>query len=234
MNKTNRMNFYCAWYCPFAQRAWISLFENDAQFTYFETDPYDKNDKWMKLSNGIGTVPLLVTDEMTFTDSWKILKYLGSGRNQHHKEKDLDNWKEHIDNKIIPYFYRVLKSEDGTLQQESKKKLVDGITSFAQELTLSEGSYFSGNDVGIIDILFVPFAYRINILLQKYRSFSLPVEGNEWSCYHNWYDSMVKRESFRKSLKGVDNYEIRLIELYEKYAKGGGQSNLTNINSLEE
>lgn len=33
---------YCAWFCPFAQRAWIALEAKGVDFEYIEQDPYNK------------------------------------------------------------------------------------------------------------------------------------------------------------------------------------------------
>ena len=33
---------YSAWFCPFAQRAWIALLAKGTEFEYVEKDPYNK------------------------------------------------------------------------------------------------------------------------------------------------------------------------------------------------
>ena len=33
------MKFYCAWYRPFAQRAWMTIMLIDIDFEYMEVDP---------------------------------------------------------------------------------------------------------------------------------------------------------------------------------------------------
>jgi hypothetical protein len=50
---------YSAWYCPFAQRAWIGLAHKKVSFDYVETDPYEKTVDWMRVSRGTGQVPVL-------------------------------------------------------------------------------------------------------------------------------------------------------------------------------
>ncbi|MFA9420073.1 MAG: glutathione S-transferase N-terminal domain-containing protein [Gammaproteobacteria bacterium] len=42
------MKFYNAWYCPFAQRAWMALVYKDIDFDYIEIDPYDFTDSWLR------------------------------------------------------------------------------------------------------------------------------------------------------------------------------------------
>jgi len=53
------VNFYAAWYCPFAQRAWAALEYLEIPYAYQETDPYDKSKRWLEVSRGTGQVPVL-------------------------------------------------------------------------------------------------------------------------------------------------------------------------------
>jgi hypothetical protein len=41
------INFYSAWYCPFAQRTWVALELLELPYDYEETNPYDKSDRWL-------------------------------------------------------------------------------------------------------------------------------------------------------------------------------------------
>ena len=42
MSVAAKPQLYCAWFCPFAQRAWIALNEKQVDYEYVETDPYNK------------------------------------------------------------------------------------------------------------------------------------------------------------------------------------------------
>ena len=53
------MKFYNAWYCPFAQRAWMALVHKNIDFEYIEVDPYDSTEWWIKVSRGAELVPVL-------------------------------------------------------------------------------------------------------------------------------------------------------------------------------
>jgi glutathione S-transferase len=35
------VDFFCSWFCPFAQRAWIALEEKGVRYTYREVNPYE-------------------------------------------------------------------------------------------------------------------------------------------------------------------------------------------------
>jgi hypothetical protein len=40
-----------------------------------------------------------------------------------------------------------------------------------------QGPFFAGTTFGAIDLLMIPFAYRIDVLLGHYRDFALPSAG---------------------------------------------------------
>ena len=54
------MKLYSAWYCPFAQRAWMALEHKGIDFDYVEVDPYDKTEWWLAASRGSAMVPVIV------------------------------------------------------------------------------------------------------------------------------------------------------------------------------
>lgn len=36
-----KVEFFCSWFCPFAQRAWIALEEKGVNYRYHEINPYE-------------------------------------------------------------------------------------------------------------------------------------------------------------------------------------------------
>jgi glutathione S-transferase len=54
MIKGKQMQFYNAWYCPFAQRAWMTLVHKGIHFDYIEVYPYNETESWLAISRGAG------------------------------------------------------------------------------------------------------------------------------------------------------------------------------------
>ena len=52
------MKFCSVWYCPFAQRAWITLLRKRLDFEYIEVEPYRKSAWWLEISQNSAKVPL--------------------------------------------------------------------------------------------------------------------------------------------------------------------------------
>lgn len=232
------MKFYNAWYCPFAQRAWMALEHKGIDFEYVEVDPYDKTDWWIEVSRGAELVPVLVQPnddggETTIVESNRILEYLEDMYSEQtpifadhpNARAEQKYWMDHVSNKITPYFYRYLKDP----QDESLEKLLKGLTGFIDAMS-EEGPYFSGEKVSAVDIALIPFVYRIINLLGYYRDYALPTEGAQWQRFHRWYEAMLEVPSFKATATDNDDYRNRLIEHYLPYSQAEGQTDVTKVN----
>ncbi len=75
------MKLYTAWYCPFAQRAWMTLVHKNINFDYIEVDPYDKTESWLALSRGAAMAPVVIQTnedgtETSIVASNRVIEYL--------------------------------------------------------------------------------------------------------------------------------------------------------------
>jgi glutathione S-transferase len=237
------MKLYNAWYCPFAQRAWMALVYKGIDFEYVEVDPYDSTKWWIEVSRGAELVPVLVqansngVGETTIVESNRILEYLEDylpDTNPIFADDPLQRaeqkyWMDHIGNKITPYLYRFLKaSEAGEQRAESRESLLVGLFTLTQAMDPA-GPYFSANSVSAVDVALIPFAYRIDVLLGAYRDFKLPQEGKIWQRYRRWYDAMLDHAAFKTTAFEQGDYEQRLVEHYYPYSLGEGQTDVTRV-----
>ncbi|MCP4186997.1 MAG: glutathione S-transferase family protein [Gammaproteobacteria bacterium] len=232
------MKLYCAWYCPFAQRAWMALEQKGIDYEYIEVDPYDKTDWWLKLSRGTALVPVLVQanddeGEITIVESNRILEYLEDlypeqnpiFADHPNARAEQKYWMDHVSNKITPHLYRYLKDP----QTDTRGKLLDGLMQIVEAMD-DKGPYFNGDKVSAVDIALMPFVYRAIHLLGYYRDFSLPAEGDQWRRFQNWYEAMLELPSFKKTSTDHDDYRQRLITRYGENIQGNGQVDVTKVN----
>lgn len=237
----SNIKLYSAWYCPFAQRAWMALLHKNIDFEYIETDPYDKTAEWLEISLGQGTVPVVVDEnnEVTVPDSIRTLEYIeaqfpeGPSLFPELNGEVADNkyWIDYLGQEIIPYFYRFLKAPVGTkAARDAEHHLINGLKTFTAQMD-GQGPYFNGKEPGAIDIALAPFALRLEILLAHYKGYELPDAnaGITWARYHKWWQAMKSFEPFVKTSIGIEGFEERIIEFYEPYSTGGGQQNVTQI-----
>lgn len=235
-----KLKLHSAWYCPFAQRAWMTLLLKQIDFEYIEVDPYQESEWWAATSRGHNQVPVLMIEPdnngsaSTIIDSTRVVEYLEEIRPEHHplmpanKEDraEVRYWIDHINQRIVPYMYRFLQAaKPGRYRDESRESLIQGIEKLFSSYA-SDGVYLGGYQVNILDLLLIPFSYRIDALLGHYRDFSLPKQGETWSRYHKWYNAMCVHEIFVTTQKYGEGYRNGLIDFYLPYSKGGGQKML--------
>lgn len=240
------MKLYSAWFCPFAQRAWMAFLAKGVAFEYLETDPYDKTPEWLAISLNTGQVPVVVSSgangrDGTIVDSTAIVAHVDQLRPDSlalfsadpDRRQQQEDWISHIGQAIVPYFYRFLKaSVAGDAQDQARDKMVAGLMAFAQEMLDGQdpdGPYFSGDQLSAVDISLIPFAYRIELLLKHYRTFTLPEKGDIWQRYHQWYRAVVDHPAFVATGVDVENYDRDLIKFYLPYSQGGGQEDVTEV-----
>ena len=83
-----------------------------------------------------------------------------------------------------------------------------------------DGPYFAGEDLPAIDLLMIPFAYRIDALLGHYREFTVPTAGDGWAAYARWYAQLCALDIFKATSTDHDDYRNRLIEHYLPFSRG--------------
>lgn len=227
------MKLYNAWYCPFAQRAWMALIYKDIDFELIEVDPYDSTRWWLQVSRGAGLVPVVVQpngdgSDTTIVESIRILEYLedyyvgttpifADSPNQRAEQK---YWMDQVSNNITPHLYRLLKTpQAGEQQDEARDKMLEGLMDITRAMS-SEGPYFSAEQLSAIDIALFPFSYRIDALLSHYHNYTLPREGDSWERYHRWYEVMLAERAFRATATDHADYKKRLVEHYLPYSLG--------------
>ena len=237
------MKFYSAWYCPFAQRAWMTLLHKQLDFEYIEVDPYQESQWWKKTSRNTCKVPVIEYPNQngvgitTIVDSTRVVEFLNElfpDKNplfpkEPEARAEQRYWMDYINHQIVPYFYRFLTAKDeDDYREESKNKLLNNLSVIISQMS-DDGPYFSGTNINAQDILLAPFAYRINLLLKHYRNFQLPVEGQVWARYENWFQKIITEAVFQNTSTNFKNYDQRLIEFYEPYSHGGGQNDVTKL-----
>ena len=241
---TRPLQFYSAWDCPFAQRAWMALLHKGLDFKYIEVDPYRESRWWLGISRNRAKVPVIVssagdtTEPTTVIDSTRILEYhedLAPDGNplypgDANARAELRFWADHINERIVPYIYRFLEArEPGEYPDDSREALLKGLEEVVGAMSAG-GPYFSGTALTAVDILLVPFAYRIDALLGHDRDFALPTSGATWSHYQQWYENMCPTPMFRDTRTAPDDHQQRLIEFYQPYSRGEGQKDITAVN----
>ncbi|KAK2001763.1 glutathione S-transferase domain-containing protein [Colletotrichum falcatum] len=213
--KQSDLKLYSACYCPFSHRVWIALEAKGLQYQYCEEDPYRVPASQELLeANPRGTVPAIRQGDWACADSGVILEYL--------EEMDCSiplfpsdaklrancrQWIGHINSRLVPAFYRLLRNPDPAQQPQNIERLQEAI----KDLVLAadeEGPFFLGSSLSLVDVHFAPFAVRLSRILQPRCGWTAPTPGLRWA---RWLDALESNVHVKATTSGRDVY-VETIE----------------------
>ncbi|TFB04809.1 FAM50-like protein [Trichoderma ghanense] len=232
------LKLYAGWFCPFVQRAWITLEEKKIPYQYIEINPYKKEPDFLKL-NPRGLVPTLGvpvdaagTQQKPLFESSVIIEYLDEAYADEadhgprllpadaYQRARARLWIDHINSRIIPAFYRFLQHtpEKDYSIDEARGELHKHIKTLVAEMD-PEGPWFLGKDISLVDISLAPWAKRL-FLIDYYKpgGLQIPDEGGEDSAWTRW-SAWMKAVEGRASVTDTWSDEDKYIDVYKRYAE---------------
>ncbi|OTA01635.1 glutathione-S-transferase theta [Trichoderma parareesei] len=232
------LKLYAGWFCPFVQRAWMTLEEKKIPYQYIEINPYKKEPDFLKL-NPRGLVPTLGvpvdaagTQQKPLFESSIIMEYLDEAyadEAQHgprllpgnpYQRARARLWIDHVNSRIIPAFYKFLQHtpEKDYSIDEAREELHKHIKTLVAEMDPG-GPWFLGRDISLVDISLAPWAKRL-FLINHYKpgGLQIPGEGGEDNVWTRW-SSWMKAIEDRPSVKDTWSEEDKYIEVYKRYAE---------------
>lgn len=211
---------YNAWFCPFAQRAWVALLEKGVTFEYVEQDPYNKTPEWLAI-NPRGLVPVIIHKGKIVYESSICIEYVDEAFQTSTNLLPRDPYEraqvrilsDFISKNLIPPYYKMLQSKVDTERTTAKENITKGLKELFEDLNQSH-PFFGGNSLNMVDIMLAPFAHRYQVVLSHFRQYEVPQEG-VLEAYHTWYKNICAHKSFKDTLPEDD----KLIQSYVRYAE---------------
>ena len=90
--------------------------------------------------------------------------------------------------------------------------VLNGLAAVVQAMD-PQGPLFSGRELGMVDIMLIPYAFRFATILSHYRGFTIE-DDEKWRRYHVWYKAALECDSVKKTLPDTQ----KLVENYKRYA----------------
>ena len=216
-----QLKLYCAWFCPFAQRAWVALLEKGVPFTYVEYNPYRGNTPEFLDLNPRGLVPVLETGGQGVYESNVCVEYvdeIGPKETQLLPIDPLERAKsrlmcEYISREIVPLWYGMLLKQNTSVQEGIKSLLLENLKTL-MNMKFDGGPYLLGNTFGMPDILLVPFTMRFPVL-EHYRGFTVP-DSEDFNTFREWMTASHNNRHVVATTPSAD----KAIKVYESYADG--------------
>ncbi|OWF54937.1 glutathione S-transferase U26-like [Mizuhopecten yessoensis] len=217
----SKVKLYCAWFCPFAQRAWIAFLEKGLPFEYVENNPYEKTPELIAV-NPNGLVPVIVLEGgRSVFESSVCIEYVDEldqeGKQilprDPYERAQVRMWSEFINKKIIPPFYQMLAAQEKEKQEKIKLALLEHLATFSATIDDS-GPFFSGKSFGMVDMMLCPFSLRFGPVLKHFRDFEVP-NTDRYRKFHKWMDACHTHPSVVPTI--ADDRKITAV--YRYYAE---------------
>ncbi|KAI1421617.1 hypothetical protein F5Y12DRAFT_787319 [Xylaria sp. FL1777] len=220
-SKEDQLKLYAASFCPFSQRVWIALEAKGLPYQYCETDPFKRPTQLLE-ANPRGLVPAIRQGDWASGESTVILEYL----------EDYDRgvpllptnprlkancrlWIDHVNAKIVPAFFALMKTPDLQKQTEYIDRLQSDILALVQAAD-ERGPYFLGGDLCLVDIHLAPFVLRMSRILREFRNWHDPMPGTRWQ---QWSDALEQNLHVQATTSQDELY----VETMDLFLKAGPQ-----------
>lgn len=244
--------FMSAWFCPYAQRAWIALNHHRVPYekiealtlklapgeTLKDAKGYEKHPLLLKHHPG-GLVPTIVDSleqQPAVYDSLICVQFadeLASAKAEPGAALLLPRdpverararmWADWVDKNVSSPFYSVLVPKDPERRKSGFEKLREGLLKFQSNLS---GPFFLGKNLSIVDIAAIPWAFRIFTCsaFERYRGPELTLNRQEFGPLLKWLDACLALESVSETLPDKE----KLIDTYQRYADGTAESKVAD------
>jgi len=239
--KDEPITLYSGWFCPFVQRAWITLEEKKIPYKYVEINPYNKDPSFLKL-NPRGLVPTLGApqkdgSQKPLIESNLISEYLDeSFPNQHplfpkdpYEKARMKVWVDHVSTRILPAYHRFLQWTEKSPYslEKAREELLGALKTWINEAD-PEGPYFLGKDFSFADVCLAPWAVRMWVLDHFKGGLGIPAPGQggederAWNRWRQWTEAIESRKSITETLSDREHY----MPIYQRYAEDRAQSEM--------
>jgi glutathione S-transferase len=236
--------FYATWFCPYAQRAWITLESKGVSYKWveavlYEGDPSSKRAlslaEKQRLTPGFvecsprGLVPALLHGDAKVFDSIPVMEYIEEafeGPNllpatlacRAMIRTGIMLWSE----LVIRRFYTLLMATSSDAIEKDSAALLAGFEEMIPYFS-SEGPFFCSEGFSLFECSALPWFQRL-VVLKAYRSFSFP-DREPFHRFTVWYDACLRVPAFARTVVDTSN----LIANYIGYATNTADNNCTQI-----
>lgn len=203
--------------CPYALRTRMALREKGIDFKLNIIDLNNKPEWFFKISP-YGKVPVLRHGDTIIFESAVINEYL----EDLFPERPLlpsdpaararaRIWIDFANVRFIPQIYKLLLAQKAEKQTAHAQKLVEALLMMEREgLGKSEGPYWLGEKLSLVDLSFLPHFQRLSAV-EHCRDFRIP---DECGLLRNWLELMQRRPS----VKEISPTTERVTQGWSKYA----------------
>jgi len=228
------LRFYSAWFCPYAQRAWIALNHCGVPYELLDGLVLDHQDPYKALgytkhpgllkANPKGLVPTLVEgNNLPVYESLICVEYASelstngrsllpeSAAERAHARIQAD-W---VNKHVCSPFYNVLVRKDPDERKQAFEHLQQNLETLSTEI---KSPLYFGNDLSIVDVALFPWIHRIvdAKILETFRGMVVRMPEK----LQEWHKTMLALPSVATTIAEPE----RLVGSYQRYADATAKS----------
>ena len=235
-SKIEKIRFYSAWFCPYAQRAWMVLNNLGIPYNLIESLEYVdakqgyKKDKRLLEINPKGLVPTLEVFEAEVSDrnqkvdvnltpprvvkeSIDVIKFLYEYVGKPVSDSQVSD-ANIADKTVCSPFYRCLMKQAKEEQLKGWNDLLSGLQRFVEGI--EDGKFYKSNSVNIVDFTVYPWGFRLYVL-EQFCGFKLD-SNLQW--VQKFVDWKYRMENEVQGVKETLTDSEKLLKSYERYSDG--------------
>jgi glutathione S-transferase len=240
--KDPELILFSSWFCPFAQRAWITAEETGINYLWKEINPYyvdseqpggytkksmtldEKKTKYPDFiaSSPRGLVPAIKHKDISLWESLPVAEYIDAirGAKLMNRQDPCEAarqhiWCNHCTDRIQKKYYQALVAQEKQTEEAALKEFFSECRMLANAMR-DDGPFFNGKEFSMVDIALAPFWQRILIVGGHYMGLKLPTEDLAFQRLETWWQAVRSRPSVAATIV----CDARLIASYSDYSKG--------------
>ena len=101
-------------------------------------------------------------------------------------------WSDRVNRSLCSPYYTILVRQEAAEREEGHATLLKGLARFSEELELRGGPFFFGDQVSIVDLTLVPWAFRYYVLPECCGpEFAVPRGDERLAPFWRWFDAIM-------------------------------------------
>ena len=193
-----------AW-CPYCMKVWLQLEEKKIPYRIKKINMrcYGKKTREYNRLVPSGMLPALMLDGNLLTESDTIMQAIERSFPDHRSLIPKDTDLQALGQKMLRLERYLFSTWCGWLcrgtrgEVQNKARFVEALDEVDRALTMLPGPFFLGEDVMLVDCVFLPFVERMSASLLYYKGLRIKGDGSAWPNINRWFDAFESRDTYK-------------------------------------
>jgi len=196
-------------WCPYCHKVWATLEEKRIPYKVEKINMrcYGEKPASFNRLQPSGAIPVAIIDGVTYNQSNDIIFALEHQFLDHKALLQRDDNRQmakaqellRLERTLFSAWMYWLTSKDSP-RGELRSNFISVLSEVESELSNANGPFFLGDEISLVDMMFVPFLERIVASMLYFKGFEIrvaPGEKTNYPAINRWFDAMETLESYQ-------------------------------------